>query len=362
MKMIQLSYPLLDQKEQSAVSKVLSEKMLAQGKYVYEFEKQFAKYIGVKYAVATSSGTTALHLALLAAGIGKGDEVITSPFTFIASSNAIVYAGAKPVFADIDPETCNIDPKDIERKITKKTKAILPVHLYGLPADMKAINKIAKKHNLIVIEDACQAHGAAIQNKKVGSFGLAGCFSFYPTKNMTTGEGGIVTTNNKKLAEKITLLREHGMKVRYHHDILGYNFRMTNIAAAIGIEQLKKLETFNKKRISNAAFLTKHLQKINGIIPPSIPNGYRHVFHQYTVKITKDYEKSRDEVAKLLAKNNIASGIYYPIPVHKQKVYLDFGYKASLPVSERLAQEVLSLPVHPGLTKEDLLQIIAAFQ
>ena len=248
---INIASPQIGKEEIKAVTDVMKSGMLAQGPRVAEFEEKFAKFIGTKYAVATSSGTTALEVALRAHGIKEGDEVITTPFTFIASANSILYTGARPVFVDIDPETFNIDPDLIEKAITKKTKAILPVHLYGSACDMTKIMQIAKKHHLDVIEDACQAHGAEWKNKKVGSFGT-GTFSLYPTKNMTTGEGGMITTNDKEVYEQALLIRAHGSKVKYYHDILGYNYRMTDIEGAIGIEQLKKLPKFNKARQANA--------------------------------------------------------------------------------------------------------------
>ncbi len=352
--MIPISKPVLGKEEKRAVLKVLDSGFLAQGPKIEEFEKKFAKYIGVKYAIATSSGTTALHIALLAHEIGKGDEVITTPFTFIAPSNVLLYCGAKPVFVDIG-EDFNINPDLIEGRITKKTKAILPVHLFGYPADMAKIMKIAKKYHLVVIEDACQAHGASIQRRKVGSFGT-GCFSFYPTKNMTTGEGGMITTNNRKVAEKAKLLRNHGMKIRYYHDILGFNFRMTDISAAIGLEQLKKLEKFNQKRISNVNYFNKNI-KTSGIILPRVKKGYRHVFHQYTIRITDQCSKSREGLIKILNENGICSVIYYPIPVYRQKPYLKLGYKECLPITEKYSKEVLSLPVHPFLTQKDIRKI-----
>lgn len=240
---------------------------MAQGPQVEEFEKAFADYIGTKYAVAVNSGTAALHLALMASGIGSGDEVITTPFSFIATANCCLYCGAVPVFADIDGKTFNIDPHFIEKKITRKTKAMIIVHLYGQPCDMDDILAICQKHNLVLIEDACQAHGAEYNGNKVGSFGI-GCFSFYPTKNITTGEGGIITTNYENVAQKARMMRQHGQSQRYVHDILGYNFRMTDIAAAIGICQLKKLDIANSKRIKNASYLSAHIGKIKGLITP----------------------------------------------------------------------------------------------
>lgn len=352
--------PSLGKEEENAVTKILRSGNLAQGEYVNLFEEKFTEYIGVKHAVATSSGTTALHLTLLALGITRGDEVITTPFSFIASANSILFTGAKPVFVDIDEKTFNLCPELIEEKITPRTKAILPVHLFGLPANMTKINAIAQKHQLLVIEDACQAHGAEIDRKKAGSMGTVGCFSFYPTKNMTTGEGGMVTTNDLKLAKKIKLLRNHGMRVRYHHEVLGYNFRLTNIAAAIGLEQLKKLPKFNNSRIKNAEYLNKRLPGIKGLITPYVPPGYKHVFHQYTIKINDNYKMTRELLIKHLENQGISSAIYYPIPIHQQKVYKSLGYKGRLPVCEKLSTQVLSLPVHPGLRIRDLTTIASA--
>ncbi len=256
--MIHIAKPQLGQEEIDAVSSVLRSGMIAEGPKVAEFENAFAEFVGVEHAVAVNSGTAALHAALLAHGIGKGDEVITSSFSFIATANSILFTGASPVFADIDPDTFNINTDDIQESITSKTKAIMPVHLYGHPSEMKAVMEIAEDNDLAVIEDACQAHGAIYNGKKVGSFGT-GAFSFYPTKNMTTSEGGIMTTNDKKVAEKARMIRAHGSRQRYMHETLGYNLRMTDIAAAIGLVQLSKLDGFNAKRKANAAVLTEGL-------------------------------------------------------------------------------------------------------
>jgi len=351
--MIKIASPSISEKEIKAVEKVLKSGMLAQGQRVKEFEEKIAEYIGVKYAIATSSGTTALHTALLAIGIGPGDEVITTPFTFIATANSILYCGAKPVFADIDEKTFNIDPSKIEEKITKKTKAILPVHLYGQPADIKSLLEICEDHNLFLVEDAAQALGAEFKGKKVGSFGDCGIFSFYPTKNITTGEGGMIVTDNKNIAERCAKIRNHGEYKRYFVDSLGYNYRMAEIAAAIGLVQIQKLEGFIKKRIKNAEFLSKSLKKIPEIEPPFVKKNVRHVFHQYTIKA-----KKRNELKNFLNKKQIQAVVYYPLPVHRQLLYRKLGYKDSLPIAERASRKVLSLPVNQDLSKEEMNKII----
>jgi perosamine synthetase len=358
---INIASPQIGKEEIRAVTEVLKSGMLAQGPKVAEFENSFSKFCGTKFAVATSSGTTALHVALLAHGIGPKDEVITSPFTFIASANSILYTGAKAVFCDIDEATYNIDPAKIEKLITKKTKAIIPVHLYGQACDMTRIMTIARKYRLAVIEDACQSHGATWKGKKVGSFGT-GTFSLYPTKNMTTGEGGIITTNSQAIYEKSNLIRAHGSKIKYYHDILGFNFRMTDIGAAIGIEQLKKLPKFNKIRQENADFLNKNLSRIEGIIIPEPAKNAVHVYHQYTIRVTPKFGITRDEVIKSLTEAGIGTAVFYPLPINQQKVYKELGYKANTPIAEKIAKEVLSLPVHPGLKQSDLNYIVKIFK
>jgi len=350
--MIPIARPLLGKEEIDAVTEVLSSGMIAQGPKVEEFELAFSEYTGCEYAAAVNSGTAALHIALLAHGIGKEDEVITSPFTFIATANSILYTGAKPVFADIEPDTYNIDPEKIKEKINSKTKAIMPVHLYGQSADMKAIMEIAEDYKLVVIEDACQAHGAECLGKKAGSFGT-GAFSFYPTKNMTTSEGGIITTSDREIAEKSKMIRAHGSRVRYLHEMLGFNLRMTDIAAAIGLAQLEKLEGFNASRQKNAAMLSEGLKSISGIVPATTREGYTHVFHQYTIRA-----QNRDKLADFLKEKGIGTGVHYPIPIHKQPYYMELGYKDSLPISDKAAEEVLSLPVHPALSRDDVLKVI----
>lgn len=350
--MIPIAKPMIGEEEKKAVLEVLESGILAQGPRVKAFENAFANYIGTKYAVATSSGTTALHTALLACGIKSGDEVITTPFTFIASANAILYCNAKPVFADIDERTFNIDPEEVKERITRRTKALLVVHLYGQPCDMRAITEICEDYNLKLIEDACQAHGAEYKGRKVGSFGDAACFSFYPTKNMTTGEGGMLTTSSREVAERARLIREHGSRVRYEHIALGYNYRMTDIAAAIGLVQLTKLEEMNAKRRANAERLSRELEGVDGITPPYVAPYAKHVFHQYTVRV-----EDRAEVIRRLEAAEIGYGIHYPKPVHRQELYLKLGYEESLPRAEEASREVLSLPVHPALSDAELERI-----
>lgn len=352
---IPIANPIIGEEEIEEVVKVLKTGFIAQGPKVAEFEEKFAEFVGAKYGIATSSGTTALHVALLACGIKEGDEVITTPFSFAATGNSILYTGAKPVFVDIDPKTFNIDPNKIENAITEKTKAIMPVQLYGQAADMDKINEIAKKHDLYVIEDAAQAHGSMYKDSKVGSIGDLACFSFYPTKNMTTSEGGMITTNDKELAEKARIFRAHGETKRYEHAVLGYNFRMTDIAAAIGLAQLKKIDEFNQKRINNAEYLDENLKDVEGIITPKVLSGVKHVYHQYTIKIKTG---NRDEWVNFLNENGIGTGIHYPIPIYKQELYINLGYDDNLEETENAASSVISLPIHPKINQEDLDTII----
>jgi dTDP-4-amino-4,6-dideoxygalactose transaminase len=352
--MINIAKPLIGDEEKKAVLEVLDSGVIAQGGRVKAFEEAFAAMCGVRFAIATTSGTTALHTALLALPIGPGDEVITSPFTFIASANSILYTGARPVFTDIEPSTFNMDPALIEAAITPRTKAIMPVHLFGLSCDMDAIQAIASRHNLAIIEDACQSHGALYKGRRVGSFGV-GTFSLYPTKNMTSAEGGMITTDDEKIAESCRVIRQHGMRRRYYHDELGFNFRMTDVHAAIGLEQLKKLPRFNQMRQQNAAFLSEHLQ---GVVTPFVPQGCEHVYHQYTLRVPGG---RRDALRAHLQSRGVGSEVYYPVPVHQQVYYTqELGYNQSLPEAERAAAEVLSLPVHPALSSADLEAIVAA--
>ncbi|HEX6139243.1 MAG TPA: DegT/DnrJ/EryC1/StrS family aminotransferase [Candidatus Limnocylindria bacterium] len=350
--MIPIARPRMGEEEKELVWSALESGALAQGPRVHELEERFAAYVGVPHAVATSSGTTALHLALLAHGIGEGDEVITVPFTFIASAASILYTGARPAFVDVDESTFNMDPSLIEAAITPRTKAIMPVSLYGNPAELPAIAAIAERHGLALVEDAAQAHGAAIDGRRSGSWGI-GAFSFYPTKNMTTGEGGMLTTADAGLADRARLLREHGMKVRYHHDTLGYNFRMTDIHASIGLAQLAKLPGYNERRRAIAA---RYDAELRGVITPRVRPGVTHVYHQYTIRVAH-----RDAFAEVLKERGVGTGIYYPIPVHRQKPFLALGYgDQRFPVTELLTEQVISIPVHPSLTDDEVASVIAA--
>lgn len=347
-----MARPQMGKEELELVASALASGMLAQGERVREFEERFAAFVGVPHAVATSSGTTAIHLALLALDIGPGDEVITVAFTFFASASPILHVGARPVFVDIEPTTYTMDPAQLEAAITERTRAIMPVSLYGHPANMPEILEIAERHGLPVIEDACQAHGAVLAGKRSGSWGL-GVFSFYPTKNMTSGEGGMVTTSDAKVAETVGLLRQHGMSVRYHHDLLGYNFRMTDVHASIGIAQLAKLPVANERRRAIAGRYSKELV---GVLPPHERPGAEPVYHQYTVRV-----RERDAFMKRLEARGVGSSVYYPIPVHRQKPFLALGSASvTLPVTERLVKEVLSVPVHPSLSDDEVAQVIAA--
>lgn len=354
---VPIAKPVIGEEEIYNVVEVLKSGMIAQGPKVSEFEEKFSTWVDAEYGIATNSGTSALHVALLSLGIGSGDEVITTPFTFIASGNSIVYTGAKPVFADIDLNTYTLDPESIESLITDKTKAIMPVHLYGQSADMDAICDIARDYDLKVIEDAAQAHGTTFNTKKIGSIGDMVCFSFYPTKNMTTSEGGMITTNDEHLVEEAHIFRAHGSRVKYHHDDIGYNFRMTDISAAIGIAQLDKIDQFNRKRIENANYLNKYLKDIDGVITPFTRDNSTHVYHQYTIRVEKG---ERDDWIQILTDNGIGTGVHYPIPLYNQPIYQKLGFSGNCPNAEIAAKGVISLPVHPSLTNEDLDLVIDA--
>ncbi len=354
---VPIAKPIIGDKEIENVVEVLKSGMIAQGPKVEEFEQKFAEWVGADYGIAVNSGTAALHTALLACDIGEGDEVITTPFTFIASGNSIVYTGARPVFADIDLKTYTLNPEKIEGLITENTKAIMPVQLYGQSANMDRINEIAELYGLIVIEDAAQAHGATCNGEKVGSIGDMSCFSFYPTKNMTTSEGGIITTDDEDLAEAARIFRAHGASIRYHHGEIGYNFRMTDIAAAIGLAQLEKIDEFNDKRIANAEYLNQGLKDVDGVVTPYCAYGSKHVYHQYTILVEKG---DRDDWVDIINDCGVGTGIHYPIPLYNQPIYRSLGLDGDCPNAEFAADNVISLPVHPSLTKEDLDLVIEA--
>jgi perosamine synthetase len=350
---IPIARPQLGEEEKQRVWEAMASGSLAQGPRVRELEEGFAAYVGTRHAVATSSGTTALHLSLLGQGIGPGDEVVTVAFTFIASASSIVVTGARPIFVDIEERDFCMDVGAVESAITPRTRAIMPVSLYGQPADMPALADIAERHGLAVLEDSCQAHGAAIGDRRSGAWGSAGTFSFYPTKNMTTGEGGMVTTDDAELADRVRLLREHGMRVRYYHDIIGYNFRMTDLAAAIGLAQLPKLPAANERRRAIAA---RYDAELRGVITPWVRPGVTHVYHQYTIRV-----RERDAFAEGLGRRGVGSGVYYPVPVHRQKPFVAMGYgDAALPVTDRLTEQVLSIPVHPSLSDDEVATVIGA--
>ena len=351
MKMIPVAKPEIGKAERKAVDRVLRSGLLAQGPEVANFEKEFSRYVEDRECVAVNSGTSALHVSLLSLGIGKGDEVIVPSFTFAATANSVALTGATPVFVDINPQTFCIDSTAIVNAITARTKAIQVVHLYGLPADMTAIMKIAKKYKLLVIEDAAQAHLASIEGKPVGSFGDAAAFSFYPTKNMTSGEGGMIVYKDPSAARIGRLYRNQGMEKRYENEIVGFNLRMTDIHAAIGRVQLTKLVEKTLRRQQNAAFLSENISKY--VETPIVPSGYSHVFHQYTVKVQED----RDSFASKLTELGVGSGVYYPIPVHELPA---FGNKKNLPNTTQVCKQVLSLPVHPKLSNRDLKKIVEA--
>lgn len=357
--MIPLVKPKISDKEIKAVVKVLKTGQLAQGPVVAEFEKQVREYLGVKYALAVNNGTAALHCALFAAGVTVGDEVITSPFTFIATVNSILMQGAKPVFADID-ESFNIDPKKVKEKITKKTKAIIAVDLYGNPSNYKELLKISKQHDIKLIADSAQAIGAIYGSKKVGNIADISTFSLYATKNIMSGEGGIVTTNDKKLADKVISFRNHGQNpvTRYEYIELGYNYRLTDVLAAIALEQFKNVDKITDKRINNAKKYNELLAGIKGLILPKIEKENRHAFHQYTIRLTEDFKGNRDAFTAFLKSEGIGFGIYYPVPLHLSSHLKYLGHKpGDFPITEAFANQVVSLPISQDLAASDLIKV-----
>jgi dTDP-4-amino-4,6-dideoxygalactose transaminase len=352
--MIPIARPDLGPEEIAAVTEVLSSGMIAQGRKVAELEEQWAEFVGVSHAIAMANGTLCLMSIFSGIGLEPGDEVITVSHTFAATANAILSTGATPVFVDIEPDTYLIDAKRIEAAITPRTRAICPVHLFGLVADMDMIQAIADRHGLAVIEDACQAHGATFRGRKAGSFGH-GAFSLYATKNMTTAEGGFVTTNDDKLADWLRLYRNQGMRSRYQFEMLGYNFRLTDLAAAVGLAQFAKLERNSARRQAIAA----RYDEAFGELPmrlPITPDGRTHVFHQYTIEVGE----ARDAIVADLRGAGVGADIYYPIPVHRQAYIMERGLYADLPVTDNAAARTLALPMFPGLTDAEQGQVIDA--
>lgn len=353
--------PMIDLKKEFAeikkevldiLTEILESSSFILGPKVSELERKIAAYHNVSEALGVASGTDALHLSIEALGICEGDEIITTPFTFFATAEAIIYTGATPVFVDVEPETLNIDVRQIEEKINSKTKAILPVHIFGHPANMEEILKIAKKYNLRIIEDCAQAFGASINGKKVGSFGDAGCFSFYPSKNLGAyGDGGMITINNASMAEEIKKLRNHGSKGAYRHETIGFNSRLDEIQAGILLVKFKRIDEYNKKRRENASLYTKLLSE--KVVCPKEKAGCHHVYHQYTIITPK-----RDAIQEKLKSEGISSVVYYPIPLHLQEALSYLGYKeGDFPVAEKAAREVLSLPMHPFLSGQTIERI-----
>lgn len=369
---MQIQIPMLDLSEQyqtlkseigQALEEVMSTSQFILGKNVRKLEEDIAKYSNVKYGIGVASGSDALHLSLLACGIKAGDEVITPAFTFFATAGAVARIGAKPVFVDIDPKTYNIDPAKIETAITNKTKAIIPVHLYGQTADMEPIIQLAEQYNLHIIEDAAQAIGAKYKGRRVGEFGTTACYSFFPTKNLGAyGDAGMVVTNDEEIAEKIRVLRVHGSKPKYYHHVLGYNSRLDELQAAILNVKLPHLDTWSKLRQERAAKYTELIKSTVGdiVITPYIAEDNEHIFHQYTIRVPK-----RDELQAYLKEQGIATMVYYPKPLHLQPVFSELGYQeGDLPETEKACREVLSLPMFPELKEEQqeyVVQKIAQF-
>ncbi|WP_457514723.1 DegT/DnrJ/EryC1/StrS family aminotransferase [Streptomyces sp. TE33382] len=359
--MIRAAAPVIGEDEIEAAVRVLRGGMVAQGPEVAAFEEEFSKFVDGRHCVAVNSGTSALHLSLMALGIGPGDEVIVPSFTFAATANAVRLVGATPVFADIERDSFCLSPQAAEAAITPRTAAIMPVHLYGHPAAMGPLTALAERHGLAIVEDAAQAHAASLDGTPVGAFGAAACFSFYPTKNMHSLEGGMITTGDAAVARTLRLLRNQGMEQRYANEIVGFNVRMTDVAAAIGRVQLRSLDTWTRQRRANAAALDAGLR---GVVTPPVAPGAEHVYHQYTVRIGDRSGKDRDTVSRELLERGVGNAVYYPTPVHRLTPFRTgekvLGYAVGeLPETERAAAEALSIPVHPMLTPQELDRLAA---
>ncbi len=360
--MIPIARPAFDEAERRAVLEVLDSGQLAQGPRVEAFEKRFAAYIGRRHGVAVANGTAALHLALLAHGVGKGDEVVIPAVTFFACAATPLLCGGKPTYADVDPNLYTIDAASARKATTMRTRVVMPVHLYGQTAEMDPLRELAEERDLVVLEDACQAHGAEYHGRKAGNLGTTACFSFYPSKNMTTGEGGIVVTDDAEVAEAVRLLRDQGQTAKYEHARIGYNYRMTEIAAAIGLVQLEKLDRFVQARRANAARLTKELQEIEGLVPPAEGNWMLHAFYQYIVRVERGFALDRDALVERLRDSGVGARASYPMPVYRQKALGPISPKPRCRTAEAVLPRLLEVPVHPLVSTEDIATIASAIR
>lgn len=359
--MIPIGMPDMGDEEIEAVTGVLRSGMIAKGPRVAEFESAFSRFCGAGHGVAVNNGTAALHATLLALGIGPGEEVIVPAFTFFATGSSVCMAGARPVFCDVDPATYNISPEAVQEAMTERTRAVIGVHLFGQPFEVNALREICDDRSIVLVEDAAQAHGAEFHGEKTGGLAAAGCFSFYPTKNMTTGEGGMVTTDDESLAKKIRMIIDHGQEGKYLHTCLGYNFRMTDISAAIGLVQLRKLDRYNTRRREIAAYYDTHISGAGLVVPSALP-GMKHVYHQYVLRVTEECRLTRDQLAIALREHGVGTAVHYPLPLHKQPFLAPFGRECRCPVAEQIAGEVLSLPVHPRVTDKEMEHVVASLR
>ncbi len=359
--MIGIAKPLVGDKEKELVNEVLNSGMLAQGPKVKALEETFAGVCGTSHAVATNSGTSALHCGLYALGVKCCDEVVTTPFTFVATSNPVIMQQGKVKFCDIEEDYFNLSTDALKEAVTENTKAVIPVDLYGHPSDYDEIRKITDPLGVTLLEDACQAVGSTYKGKVAGSLGDIGAFSFYATKNIITGEGGIMTTSKEEYSDAARMFRHHGQseKTRYEYHDLGYNYRMMDLQAAIALAQLERLEDFSNKRRANAAKFDEAFKGIDGLVTPPVMQDVVHVYHQYTIRITEQCSIARDDFVAKMRENGVGVGVYYPKPLHLHKFYREMGYKeGDFPVAERVSKECVSLPVHPGLSEEEVQTVI----
>ncbi|MEM3961330.1 MAG: DegT/DnrJ/EryC1/StrS family aminotransferase [Sulfolobales archaeon] len=363
MRRIKIAEPMIGEEELRSIEEVIRSKHLVHGRIVEEFERRFAEKHACSEGIAVANGTVALETALRSIGVGFGDEVIVPAFTFIATANAAMMLGARPVLCDIDPDILTLDPRCVENNVRRNTRVIIPVHLFGHPADMEPILKIARDSNVYVLEDAAQAHGALYRGRPVGCLGDIGIFSLYATKNITSGEGGIITTNDSRRARFMRLFRDQGQSGKYNHEILGTNYRITSIQGAIALKQLEKLDLFNNIRRRNARMLTERLKKIDWIKTPVEREWAYHVYHQYVIVLKEDPPISRDALREYLLRNGIETAIHYPAPINEQPLYRKLGYSSECcPVSREISRRILSLPIHPALTEDDIDYIASVFE